>query len=108
MAKFKKGQSGNPGGRPKENLQLKELAREKTIEALETLSEVMGDKAAPPAARVSAACAILDRGYGKPVQSTELSGPDGGPIETTNEDISDAARRIIYMIQKGINTKGDN
>ncbi|RVP15559.1 hypothetical protein CN085_10720 [Sinorhizobium meliloti] len=35
------------------------------------------------AARVSAANAILDRGYGKPVQATEVSGPNGGPAEVS-------------------------
>jgi hypothetical protein len=33
----------------------------------------MRDKNAPPAARVSAANAILDRGYGKPAQSVDLT-----------------------------------
>ena len=38
------------------------------------------------AARVSAATAILDRGFGKPVQAMEHTGKDGGPIQT--EDIT--------------------
>lgn len=75
---FAKGQSGNPGGRPKEDPELKELARAKTKDAIQTLASIMKSKKAPAAARVSAACALLDRGYGKPVQS--LSGPDGGPL----------------------------
>jgi hypothetical protein len=29
---------------------------------------------------VAAAVALLDRGFGKPSQSTELTGKDGGPI----------------------------
>jgi hypothetical protein len=32
---------------------------------------------------VSAATALLDRGYGKPVQAMEHSGPDGEPIPTS-------------------------
>lgn len=84
---FAKGKSGNPGGRPKEDANLKELARARTVDALKTLVDVMGSTDSPPAARVSAACAILDRGYGKPTQSTELTGKDGGPIE--QKDVSD-------------------
>ena len=41
--------------------------------AIETLASIMRDKNAPPAARVSAANAILDRGYGKPAQSVDLT-----------------------------------
>ena len=63
---FKKGQSGNPGGRPKVIAEVKELAREHTGAAIETLVSIMANPKAAPAARVSAANALLDRGYGKP------------------------------------------
>jgi Family of unknown function (DUF5681) len=73
---FKKGQSGNPGGRPKVLAEVKELAREHTAEAIETLVSIMTDPKSAPAARVSAANALLDRGYGRPPQHiTGESGP---------------------------------
>jgi len=50
---------------------VKAAAREMTPQALGTLQEIMEDKKAPPAARVTAATAILDRGWGKPKQSIE-------------------------------------
>jgi hypothetical protein len=65
---FKKGQSGNPGGRPKVVAEVRELARAHTAEAIETLVSIMTDPKSAPAARVSAANALLDRGYGKPPQ----------------------------------------
>ena len=65
---FKKGQSGNPGGRPKVVAEVKELARAHTGEAIETLVSIMTNPKAAPAARVSAANSLLDRGYGKPPQ----------------------------------------
>lgn len=77
---FVKGQSGNPGGRPKVLGDLREKARAQTDEALETLIRVSRDRKAPAAAQVAAALGILDRGWGKPVQSTELSAADGGPL----------------------------
>lgn len=76
---FAKGKSGNPAGRPKlpEDVKhVRELAREYTLEAVQSLAEVMRDGSA--AARVSAANAILERGWGKPEQP--VTGPDGGDI----------------------------
>jgi hypothetical protein len=73
---FKKGQSGNPGGRPKVIAEVKELARAHTGEAIETLVSIMTNPKSAPAARVSAANALLDRGYGKPPQ--HITG-EGGP-----------------------------
>lgn len=74
---FAKGQSGNPGGRPKVTLpdgrSLQDLAREHTADAVNALVAVMGDDDSPPAAVVSAASAILDRGWGRPKQELDAS-----------------------------------
>ena len=43
---FSKGLSGNPGGRPKVLGDVQELAREKSPEAIETLSTIMRDEKA--------------------------------------------------------------
>lgn len=76
---FKKGEVTNPKGRPKESAHLRELARTHTEIALNTLVDV-AQYADDAGHRVQAACAILDRGYGKPTQGMEISGPEGGPI----------------------------
>jgi hypothetical protein len=65
---FQKGQSGNPGGRPKEIAEVKELARAHMPAAIEALVSIMKNTKSSDAARVSAATALLDRGYGKPQQ----------------------------------------
>jgi len=71
---FKKGQSGNPGGRPKENAEVKELARAHGPKAIAKLAELLdGDD---PRVAVSAAQALLDRGYGKPHQSMDIAVDD--------------------------------
>jgi hypothetical protein len=67
-----KGTSGNPGGRPVVEGHVREIARQRTAEAMETLAAVMLDKDAPHAARVTADDSILDRGYGRPAQALSL------------------------------------
>ena len=69
---FQKGQSGNPGGRPKEDDEVKRLARAQTVEAIKRLTYWL--KSDNAKASVAAATALLDRGYGKPRQEIEHSG----------------------------------
>jgi Family of unknown function (DUF5681) len=67
--RFKPGQSGNPAGRPKQPktvAEVRAIARDHTVGAITTLVNVHKNPKAPPAARVAAATAILDRGWGKP------------------------------------------
>lgn len=68
---FKPGVSGNPSGRPKSDASIRELARNHTESALQTLVEIAQNKKSPPSARVHAAVALLDRGWGKPAQFIE-------------------------------------
>src|SRR5690349_19796295 len=80
---WSKGQSGNPGGRAKAVLpdgrSLMDLAREHTPKAVKALVEVLDHPTASEAAKVSAATAILDRGWGRPKQDLgiELKSDEG-------------------------------
>jgi hypothetical protein len=81
---FKKGQSGNPKGRPKQlPPELMELARSHTKEAIETL--VVWMKSDQGSVAVAAADKLLSRGWGLPKQVVE------GEFNVTNyyERLSD-------------------
>lgn len=107
---FKKGTSGNPGGRPKEVRELKELARSSVPEAIRyaqrlvakghraldvaemtesELAEATRDGLSPialieshdPRAVLAAALYLRDTGMGKPTQAVEVSGNEGGPLQ---------------------------
>ncbi len=74
---FVKGQSGNPGGRPKGVAEVQELARQHAPEALDRLVKIMrGDN---ERAATAAASLTLDRAYGKPTQPIDGNG-EGGPL----------------------------
>lgn len=64
-------------------IEIRSLARSHTEKALKTLVEIMNDANVNAAARVNAAQALLDRGWGKAAQAHEHTGGDGGPITFT-------------------------
>lgn len=70
--------------------EIRSLARSHTETAIRVLAGIMQQEDAPPAARVSAAGAILDRGWGKPTQP--IAGDDDSPalrLETIRRIIVD-------------------
>lgn len=62
----------------KASLQIKSLARAHTERALQVLAGIMDAENAPHAARVAAATALLDRGWGKPTQL--IGGDEDNPL----------------------------
>src|SRR5687768_5030163 len=77
-------QAGTPN---KATAPVRALAGQFTEGAIATLAEIMGNRDAPPAARVSAASALLDRGHGKPPQAiTGAGGEDLFPERAADPD----------------------
>ena len=62
--RFVSGFSGNAGGRPKDEFKVAELARLYTVEAVETLVDLMRHSR-DDRVRGTASQALLDRGWGK-------------------------------------------
>jgi hypothetical protein len=83
---FRKGQTGNPGGRPRVIESLTREARLHTHEALRTLLKLMRS-AQSENVRLNAAGLILDRGWGKPVQAVQV---DGRLMEKKLHEMTDA------------------
>src|SRR5437764_15249397 len=69
---FRKGQSGNPGGRPKIVESVREAARAHTAEAIHTLVVLMRRYEKVPTVAERAAEALLDRGWGRPDVSANI------------------------------------
>src|SRR5258708_4025802 len=96
--KWRRGQSGNPNGRPKRDAELAALARQHTAAALAALAEI-AQHGKQEAARVSAATALLDRAWGRPRQALEHAGVDGEAIRFEGDlaQLSDAELHAFAM-----------
>ena len=70
--------------------EIRSLARGHTESALKVLAGIMNEDQAPHSARVSAATALLDRGWGKPAQAII-----GGDEEDPAVKISAIVRKIV-------------
>jgi len=106
---WKKGQSGNPGGRPKEVAEVRELARQYTEQSIQTLVTLM-QSAGSERTRLAAASELLDRGYGRPPQAIDL----GGPIQIVNYDserlsklTNDDLKKLDELTRKLADTSSD-
>ena len=107
MTAWVKGQSGNPGGRPKALGDIREIARQHTDAAIKVLINVMGDAEAAASARVGAATALLDRGWGRPAQTINASidhgvEPDAGLIGYAGDLLATLSRQSQNTRQAAI------
>jgi len=107
QTEFKKGQSGNPAGRPKKLPELDGLIAEVLGEEKDgnTAALAILKKWRQMAANgnLKAGEMLFDRGYGKPKQSTELTGANGGPVEldfNTKSLSTEEKRELLALLEK--------
>ena len=74
----------------KTSTDIRSLARLHTGKAIQTLAGIMNQVKAPAAARVAAAQAILDRGWGKPTQTIEAKISNVDPATLTDAELAAA------------------
>jgi hypothetical protein len=100
---FKKGKSGNPGGRPRALAGVMDEARRHTFEAIRVLLKLMRS-AESESVRLSAAEAILSRGWGRPIQAFQVDGRflTKKLTELTAEELSDLEGRIERAGPQGL------
>jgi hypothetical protein len=104
---WKKGQSGNPAGRPKLPAELNEIKRGALQKAIEILSEKMLDPVYVASLRPDELGRLLeitfDR-FGLPkVSKTEMSGPDGKPIRTQEVDLGKVNAKMLEELASELN-----
>lgn len=87
------GAGRKPGAVSRAKRELADMAKDYAELALQTLVDVAGSPKASESARVSAAVAILDRGYGKPFQAVQLSGDANAPVQVVQYTIVDPPKR---------------
>ena len=97
MAKFKPGQSGNPGGRPKVVGAIKELARQAGPKAFQRIVDLCDSEDQQVA--LAACKEVMSRAYGKSPQPLVLG---EGETATDEPQISsrELARRLLFLALK--------
>ena len=73
----REGAGRKPGMDSAAKRDLIDMAKDHGQAAVKVLADIMANQAEAASARVSAATALLDRGYGRPTQTLAGPGPDG-------------------------------
>lgn len=99
LRSFPKGVSGNPGGKPKAEYDFRNLCRDHSPEAVETLLSVMRKEKAMSSAKVQAARVLLSYAWGAP-KGTDDDGADNRLIINILQLATQGAEQPAVTIKK--------
>ena len=94
---FKKGKSGNPGGRPKVLKDVQEVARSYTAEAMEKAAHLMRN-AKSEMVQAKALEILLDRGWGKPPQHQHMTGENAPVFVARLPEVAPSAEEWLARV----------
>ena len=102
--KFIKGYSGNLSGRTKSDQSITKLARTYTTAAINTLAEIASNPNSNDSSRIAACNAILDRGFGKPMQHQQNENINIGMtyvdyLEMLAKEENEEVKEVNYSVE---------
>jgi len=77
-------------------LDIREACLPYAKDALDTLVKICRDKNARASDRLSAANSLLDRAFGRPIQSHRVGGLNGGPLELISATMDPKQAEELY------------
>jgi hypothetical protein len=92
---FRPGQSGNPSGRPKQVLELIELARSAVPRAFALAQNLLGDSDEESRVRLEAAKFLTSYGLGAPPRQVQVTDADGAPLFGMTDEQLEARLKAI-------------
>lgn len=102
----REGAGRKPGMDSAAKRELIDMAKDHGQAAVGVLAEIMNNKVESATARVSAATALLDRGYGKPTQTLAGTGKDGAVlIDAPELTPLETARRMAFVLASALQEK---
>lgn len=93
---FKKGQSGNPGGRPKAVRELLERARKSVPAAFDLAERLLEDEEAEPRVRLDAAKFLTSYGIGAPPKEID----EDDEVQTSARVAPEKALAVLLRLKK--------
>jgi hypothetical protein len=105
LALYQKGQTGNPGGRPKAALPIRTLCRRVTVELYEKALTMIRDPDTPQSVKATLIINMWDRAWGKPTQTVTMRQEEVAQL--TDADLAAiAGGRDFEGIENGADQNG--